>query len=266
MRQASDHCFWMQNAIPMPLTWKVHIQSTMLCWDSRSGKCRAELFSILVQFGADVMRRDADGDTAFSLAPIGRTLALCMDEGWESLTMLDIWRMSRFGHKNQVVVLLAGCKLLLPKSGGKDIQRADAERRPTCTKPNCKTGCAESAKMVWPQSAVAVPHGEAAELNHMSWYILAWSLISYQEGPWPSYTGPVKKVTKNCFFQAGRSIMAPKAKAAPKGKAVPKAKAPASCEIKKKCVFWSESQVFRQYVYHLCKTTNEHGKGVYRFT
>ena len=39
------------------------------------------------------------------------------------------------------------------------LQSADSERRPTCTKPNCKTGCAESAKMVWPQSAVAVPHG-----------------------------------------------------------------------------------------------------------
>lgn len=64
----------------------------------------------------DVMRRDADGDAAFSLAPIGRTLALCMDEGWESFTMLDIWRMSRFGHKNQVVVLLAGCKLLPAKA------------------------------------------------------------------------------------------------------------------------------------------------------
>lgn len=125
------------------------------------------------QFGADVIRRDADGDTAFSLAPVGRTQALCMDGGWESLTMLDICRMSRFGHKNQVVVLQAANSFLPKRFFQKrrkrqGLQSAESERRPTCTKPNCMTRCAESAKRVWPQSAVAVPHGEAAELNHMS--------------------------------------------------------------------------------------------------
>ena len=44
----------------------------------RSGQCRAELVSILLHFAADMM------------APFGRSLALCMDEGWERHTMLDI--------------------------------------------------------------------------------------------------------------------------------------------------------------------------------
>lgn len=60
--------------------------------DNRSGHCRAELVSILLRLAADVMRRDADADTAFSLASSGRILALCMDEGWERLTMLDVWQ------------------------------------------------------------------------------------------------------------------------------------------------------------------------------
>ena len=77
------------NAPDLEGTYPVH---HALREDNRSDKCRAELLSILLQFGADVMRRDADGDTAFSSAPTGRTLALCMDEGWERLTMLDIWQ------------------------------------------------------------------------------------------------------------------------------------------------------------------------------
>lgn len=54
MRQASDHCFWMQSAIPMPLTWKVHIQSTMPCVRT-ADRANVELSSSLFWFSSVLM-------------------------------------------------------------------------------------------------------------------------------------------------------------------------------------------------------------------
>ena len=58
----------------------------------KDSQCQAELVAILLRSGADVMQRDPDGDTAFSVACTSRILALCMDQGWERLTMLDVWQ------------------------------------------------------------------------------------------------------------------------------------------------------------------------------
>ena len=51
---------------------------------------QVQAVELLIEWGADVLQRDCDGDCAFSLAPSGRCVAACMDHCWNQLTMLDV--------------------------------------------------------------------------------------------------------------------------------------------------------------------------------
>jgi hypothetical protein len=51
---------------------------------------QVEAVDILLEWGADVLQRDYDGESAFSLASSGSCVAACMDQCWKQLTMLDI--------------------------------------------------------------------------------------------------------------------------------------------------------------------------------
>jgi len=51
---------------------------------------QVEAVDILLEWGADVLQRDYDGESAFSLASPGSCVAACMDQCWKQLTMLDI--------------------------------------------------------------------------------------------------------------------------------------------------------------------------------
>ena len=50
---------------------------------------QVEAVDILLEWGADVLQRDYDGES-FSLASPGSCVAACMDQCWKQLTMLDI--------------------------------------------------------------------------------------------------------------------------------------------------------------------------------
>ena len=49
-----------------------------------------QMVELLVRAGADMLEKDDDGDSAFSLAPSGRCVSACRDQCWHSLTMLDL--------------------------------------------------------------------------------------------------------------------------------------------------------------------------------
>eukprot|EP00435_Cladocopium_sp_Y103_P017516 s1987_g4.t1 len=51
---------------------------------------QTETVELLIRWGAEVLKKDGDGDSAFSLAPSGRCVALCMDHCWPHLAMLDL--------------------------------------------------------------------------------------------------------------------------------------------------------------------------------
>ena len=48
------------------------------------------MVELLVSCGADVLRKDCDGDSAFSLAPPGACTAICVDHCWPCLSMVDL--------------------------------------------------------------------------------------------------------------------------------------------------------------------------------
>eukprot|EP00438_Fugacium_kawagutii_P027022 Skav232520 [mRNA] locus=scaffold1096:926666:934699:- [translate_table: standard] len=51
---------------------------------------QGEVIDLLIHCGADVLQRDCDGDSAFSVAPSGKCVAAGMDHCWKRLTMLDV--------------------------------------------------------------------------------------------------------------------------------------------------------------------------------
>ena len=60
---------------------------------------QARMLEILLENGSNVLARDKDGDTAFSLAPPGQCVRASMAHCWNKLTMMDLL----FRHMSELV-------------------------------------------------------------------------------------------------------------------------------------------------------------------
>ena len=66
---------------------------------------QSDIVRLLLQFGADPLKRDCWGDSGFHTAPAGECVAACMDQCWHDLRMVDFLQR----HMEDIVGLLGSC-------------------------------------------------------------------------------------------------------------------------------------------------------------
>ena len=123
---------------------------------------QSEIVSTLLRFGAEILQKDGDGDTAFSLAPSGRSLAVCMVQCWDNLTMVDLFQRHAqdFANLDLCLALWQTCSALhrerrIPSNGdvagGSTVSCVHA-----CTgKEICSVSLLEDAAMILLRQEIA---------------------------------------------------------------------------------------------------------------
>ena len=123
---------------------------------------QSEIVSTLLRFGAEILQKDGDGDTAFSLAPSGRSLAVCMVQCWDNLTMVDLFQRHAqdFANLDLCLALWQTCSALhrerrIPSNGdvagGSTVSCVHA-----CTgKEICSVSLLEDATMILLRQEIA---------------------------------------------------------------------------------------------------------------